>query len=115
MAESAVLLHSHGKLDYLHLNDNYRSWDDDMMVGSVNLVDNLELCYWLKRLDYQGWLTLDIYPCREDGVEAANQCGRWIEALFRAVSRVGLDSIGEVIQSADACKASEMVRRSLNI
>lgn len=33
-AESAALLHHFGKrLYYLHLNDNWRLWDDDMMVG----------------------------------------------------------------------------------
>ena len=60
--EAAALLASYGKLDYLHLNDNYHSWDDDMMVGSVHLVEYLELVYWLKRVDYKGWLTLDIFP-----------------------------------------------------
>jgi xylose isomerase len=115
MAEAAALLHAHSKLDYIHLNDNYRTWDDDMMVGSVHVVECLELLYWLERLDYQGWLTLDIYPCREDGLEASNQCVRWIDALFRAVSRVGMDRFAEVIRSADACKATEIVRVSLNI
>ncbi len=113
MAEAAALLHSYGKLNYIHLNDNYRNWDDDMMVGSVHLVEYLELFYWLERLAYRGWLTLDIFPCREDGLQAANQSSRWIEALFRAVSRVGLDAFGKVIKSGDACKASELVRKAL--
>ena len=115
MAQSAALLHQYDKLDYIHLNDNYRTWDDDLMFGSVHLVEALELIYWLERMGYQGWLTLDIYPCRENGVEAANQCGRWVEGLFRAVSRVGLEHIHEVIVSADACKANEMVRQAFNI
>ena len=80
IAEAAALLSSYGKLDYLHLNDNYRGWDDDMMVGSVHLVEYLELLYWLRRLDYRGWFTLDIFPYREDGVQAATQCRDWLEA-----------------------------------
>ena len=113
IAEAAALLCQHGKLDYLHLNDNYRSWDDDMMVGAVHLVEYLELVYWLKRLDYQGWLTLDIFPYREDGVRAATECRKWVEALFRAVERVGMDQFAEVIQNADACDATALVRRAL--
>ena len=74
MAEAAALIASHNKLDYIHFNDNYRAWDDDMMLGSVHLVEHLELVYWLKRIDYQGWLTLDIFPYREDGVRAAEHC-----------------------------------------
>jgi xylose isomerase len=114
-AEAAALLASHGKLDYLHLNDNYRSWDDDMMVGSVHLVEYLELAYWLKRLGYKGWLTLDIFPYREDGVRAATECGEWMVAFFRAVDRVGVDKFTEVIRNADATISSDLVRRALNL
>ena len=112
VAEAAALLNQYGKLDYVHLNDNYRSWDDDMMVGAVHLVEYLELAYWLKRLDYQGWLTLDIFPYREDGVRAATECHQWMTGLFRAVDRVGMDEIAGVIGRADACEASELVRRA---
>lgn len=113
MAEVAVLLDSYGKLDYLHLNDNYRSWDDDMMVGAVHLVEYLELVYWLKRINYSGWLTLDLFPYREDGVSAANQSRRWMEGLYSAVERVGMDAFQEVIKTADACQMSELVRQAM--
>jgi xylose isomerase len=115
VAEAAALLSQHGKLDYLHLNDNYRSWDDDMMVGAVHLVEYLELAYWLRRVAYPGWLTLDIFPYREDGVRAATECREWMEAFFRAVDRVGLEAFAEVIREADACSGSELVRRALNL
>jgi xylose isomerase len=112
-AEAAALLSSFGKLDYLHLNDNYRSWDDDMIFGSVHLVESLEFIYWLQRLNYKGWLTLDIFPYREDGVRAATQCRDWIQALFHAVERIGLEAFGGVIQRGDACEAIDFVRRAL--
>lgn len=113
VAEAAALLSSYGKLDYLHLNDNYRAWDDDMMVGAVHLVEYLELVYWLRRLDYRGWLTLDIFPYREDGVRAATQCREWMEALFAAVDRVGMAAFAEVIRRADATEATALVRQAL--
>jgi sugar phosphate isomerase/epimerase len=114
-AEAAALLADHGKLDYLHLNDNWRAWDDDMMVGSVNLVEYLELVYWLKRVNYKGWLTLDIFPYREDGVRAATECREWMEGLFRAVDRVGMDQFAEIIRQGDACSSSELVRKAFNL
>ena len=113
IAEAAALLASFGKLDYVHLNDNYRSWDDDMMVGAVHLVESLELVYWLKRVGYKGWLTLDIFPYREDGVKAATECKKWIETFFKAVERVGMDACAEVIRKADGCDAVGLVRRAL--
>ena len=115
VSEAAALLSGYGKLTYLHLNDNYRSWDDDMMVGSVHLVEYLELVYWLRRLGYEGWLTLDIFPYREDGVRAASQCRMWMEAFFRAVDRVGMDAFEKAIRNADACAALETVRRALAV
>lgn len=115
MAEAAALLAQYGKLDYVHLNDNYRSWDDDMMFGSVHLVEALEFIYWIRRLDYEGWLTLDVFPYREEGVAAATQCGEWIEALFRAVDRAGMDAIADVIRRGEAAEAVAMVREALNV
>jgi len=113
VAYAAALLHQHGKLDYVHLNDNHGDWDEDMMVGSVHLVAALELAYWLRRLDYGGWLTLDIFPYREDGVRAATECRAWMEGLFASVEALGMDRIAEVIAAADATRASALVREAL--
>jgi len=60
LAESAVLLHRYKRLFYLHLNDNYRDWDYDMIVGGVHIWETLELLYWLNKLGYDGWYTLDL-------------------------------------------------------
>ncbi len=115
IAEAAALLSRYGKLDYIHLNDNFRSWDDDMMVGSVHLIEYLEFVYWLRRVEYKGWLTLDIFPYREDGVQAAIECRDWMNGLFRAVERAGMSSFADAIRDADACKSSAVVRRALNL
>jgi len=115
VSEAAALLHAYGKLDYVHLNDNHGDWDDDMMVGAVHLVYYLELVYWLKRLNYQGWLTLDVFPYREDGVQAAIQCKEWMEAFFAAIDRVGMDAIAKVIRGADATRATALVRQALGL
>ena len=54
-----------------------------MMVGTVNLVEYLELAYWLKRVNYKGWLTLDIFPYREDGVPRRRRMPRVDGGLFQ--------------------------------
>jgi sugar phosphate isomerase/epimerase len=115
VALAAALLSRYDKLDYIHLNDNHGDWDEDMMVGSVHIIAYLELVYWLKRINYQGWLTLDIFPYREDGVSAATQCREWMEAMYRCVDRVGMDNFAQVIRNADACEATALVRKALNL
>ncbi|MHB9035566.1 MAG: sugar phosphate isomerase/epimerase family protein, partial [Armatimonadota bacterium] len=93
--------------------DNYRTWDDDMMVASVNIPETLELVYWLKKLNYGGWLTLDIFPYREEKVPVVKNCFAWLTALSNAVERTGLDKIGSVVNKADANESVALVREML--
>ena len=79
IAESVALMHSYGKLDYIHLNDNYRSWDDDMMVGSVHLVEYLE----------SGLLA------------AAGRVQRLADAGYLPVSRAGQGRRRHAVQAVD--------------
>lgn len=113
-AESAALLKYFGdKLFYMHFNDNWRLWDDDMTVGSVHTIETLELIYWLDRLDYNGWYALDIFPYREDGRRAATESIRWIKGLHSLLDRIGRERIAGVIASGDAMEATAMLREGL--
>jgi xylose isomerase len=113
-AESAALLHYFGnKLFYMHFNDNWRLWDDDMTVGMVHTVETLELLYWLDRVGYHGWYALDIFPYRENGVRAASESIKWIQALHGLLNKIGRDKIAQVIASGDAMDASALIRQGL--
>jgi xylose isomerase len=113
-AESAALLQYFGnKLFYMHFNDNWRMWDDDMTAGSVHLMELFEVIYWLDRMDYNGWYALDIFPYRENGVRAANESIRWIKALYGLLDKIGRDRIGEVIAKGDAMGAQALFREGL--
>lgn len=81
LAESAVLCHHFGRLFYLHGNDNYGEWDHDMIPGSVHVWETLELLYWLDKIGYDGWYTLDIYPYRQDTVRACEESIRTLKHL----------------------------------
>lgn len=113
IAEAASLLSTYGLLDYIHLNDNYRTWDDDMMVASVHIVEYFEFIYWLKRLNYTGWLTLDIFPYREEKVPAVKNCFEWLKVLFSSVERVGVDYISSIVEKGDANESLKLVRKIL--
>jgi xylose isomerase len=97
LAESAVLLSDAGaRLFHLHFNDNYRSWDDDMIVGSVHFVEFVELLFWLKEVGYQGWYSMDQYPYREDGqgaLRASVEFLQGIDALLTEAARAELRGI----------------------
>lgn len=113
-ADTIAMLKMHGhKLFHLHLNDNYRLWDDDMIVGSVHTVEYLELLYWLRRTQYDGWYSMDLYPYREVGAKAVAESIAWIEGLFRMLDRIGEAEVERVIQTGDATEVSALLRRAI--
>ena len=113
MAEAAALLADHGVLDYLHLNDNYRSWDDYMIPASVHVPETLELVYWLLRTGYKGWLTLDIFPYREEKIPAAEESFAWVRTLIESIKHRGLDSITEIVRRGEGTDSVRLVRELL--
>jgi len=111
VAESAVILSDYGKkLFHMHFNDNYRSWDDDMIVGSVHLAEYIELLFWLREIGYDGWYSMDQYPYREDGQGALRESVdflRGVEALLEGTAMAELRSL---IAEGDAVKSSAWLR-----
>lgn len=65
-AESLAILDSHGKLGQIHLNENYRDADPDMIFGTVNFWENLEFFYYLNKTSFAGWATIDAIIARDD-------------------------------------------------
>lgn len=113
-SEAAALISRTGnKLFYVHLNDNYRSWDDDMMFGSVNTITLLEFMYWLDEIGYDDYYTLDIFPFREDGIRAAEESIEWVKGMKNILNRIGRETIKQVIQTGDATLAMKMIRETM--
>ena len=113
MAEAAALLSDYQVLDYLHLNDNHGDWDDDLIPSTVHIPEFLELVYWLKRGGYKGWLTLDIFPYREEKVAAANESFAWMRHLLECIQERGVDSITDIVRRGEATEGTRMVREML--
>jgi len=115
MAEAASLLMRFGKLFHLHFNDNYRAWDDDMIVGAVHCVEYAELLYWLNRLGYRGWYSMDQYPYREDARGALNASIRFIDGLWKRMRAVGLAQFDRSVQKGDAVEISALMRTMMGL
>ena len=110
-AESAALLQDSGeKLFHVHINDNYRLWDDDMITGSVHLIEYLEFFYWLKRTGYDGWISIDQFLYREDGVKGTEESIRWIEESSRLAEEVDDSRIALVFETGKAIEALQLLR-----
>jgi xylose isomerase len=66
LAESLMLLDSHKKLFQIHINENYKDADPDMIFGTINFWEILEFFYYFNKTDYDGWCAIDIIAPRDD-------------------------------------------------
>ena len=72
LAESVALLKLHGKMGIIHLNENYRDADPDLIFGTIAFWENLEMYYYLKKYNFSGWHEIDIVSPRDDRVKSIN-------------------------------------------
>ncbi len=97
----------------MHFNDNYRSWDDDMIVGSVHFVEFLELLFWLKELGYQGWYSMDQYPYREDGQGALRASVEFLTGLEELLTEPARAELRGIISRGDPLESTRWIRGRL--
>jgi xylose isomerase len=113
VGEAIVLARRAGnKLFHMHFNDNHASWDDDMIVGTVHSVIFLETLYWLDRTGYDGWLSMDQYPYREDGAGAIGESILWLQR-FDEILQANRQEIDGLIKAEDAIQTSRFLRKAL--
>jgi xylose isomerase len=100
------------RLFHMHFNDNHVTTDDDMIVGSVHSVCYLEMLYWLDRCGYDGWLSMDQYPYREDAAGAIGESILWLEQ-FAAILTQYKPEIDQLVAEQDAVATSRFLRSVL--
>lgn len=62
-------------------------------MGTVHTIEFLELLSWLRRVDYRGPYSLDIFPYREDPAEAIAYSIRVLKGLERVLDELGGDDL----------------------
>jgi xylose isomerase len=107
-AAAVELCLSRRRLIDIDLNDNFRSWDDDMTVGSVHMVETLEFLLSLKRAGWNKPWKLDQFPFREDPVEAARASIRMLSALLDVADRIDPEALAAAREGQDALGAQEL-------
>ena len=112
-AEAAQLLIDHGLLWGMDVNDNYRGWDDDMVVGTVHITEVFEFFHTLRKNGWEGVWQLDQFPFREDVVDNARTSIRFLKALHRALDRLDEDALAEAQAGQDPLAAQRVVQDAL--
>lgn len=113
LAESIALCLRYGKLFHTHWNDNWKLFDDDLMVGTVNLWETLEALFWLEEWGYDRWYGLDLFPYREAPDEAVRESICNLNFGYEMLDRVPRQELRDCFTSSDAVKTSKLMRRML--
>ena len=90
-AQAVAMLHRAGRLFYVHLNDNDRSFDWDMLPGSFNLWEFIEFFFYLREAGYtDDWYAYDVASKEIDTAEfftAVTRMTRRMEAATEKLDR----------------------------
>jgi len=112
LGESVALSMREGdKLFHLHMNDNYADADADMMFASVHFLAFLEMFYLLRKTNYSGWKSLDLFNYRTDPAASIAEGIRWMMAFDELIDRVGMDQLGELIKNGNAVENMAFFRK----
>lgn len=113
MADSLSFLSAMNRLFYVHINDNFRNWDWDMMPGTVNLWEFVEFAFYLKRVGYDGWITADVFPQRYDPIKIMEQTFQWMDFIFEMADRLDEKTLLEMQQNEDGIEIAKYIRDQL--
>ena len=113
IAQVIEMCANHGMLYNLHINDNYGAWDDDMVLGSVRYTEYIELCYSLRKIGYDGWTSVDIFPFREPAFDAAEESIRNLINFDKLIDRIGYDKLTQCINGTDATQGLRLIREAM--
>lgn len=100
-AQAIALAADSDRLSLIHINDNYRNWDWDLMPGTVNYWDWLEALLMLDEVGYDGWLVSDVFPARTDPVKTLSYSYRAIVYGERFLDMFGRERLREMVQQRD--------------
>ncbi len=112
-ADSAQLAIDYGRLFGMDVNDNYRSWDDDLVAGSLHPMEIFEFFYVLRKNNWKGVWQLDQFPFREDSVEMANHAIDFLKSIDKALNDLDMKALSEAQSRHDAIGALKIAQKAL--
>jgi xylose isomerase len=110
-AQVLSLAASANRLFLVHINDNYRNWDWDLMPGTVNYWDWLETLLMLDEVGYNSWLVSDVFPARTDPIETLSASYRTIRYAERFLDKFGREKLRELIRQRDVIQVFDELQK----
>ena len=111
--ESAAFLGANKRLFYVHVNDNTRSWDWDLLPGVVNLWEFIEFFYYLKKVGYTGYFTADVFPNRNDPIKIFTKTFEWMDFMLDICEKLDEAKVEQLQREKDNFGLLDYVRSLL--
>jgi xylose isomerase len=109
----ALIQHRGSRLFHMHMNDNYRAADLDMIFGTVHTIEFIEMFYWLRRTGYNHFMSIDLFAYRTDPAQSVAEGVRWMRAFDTFIDRLGMEALGGLVEAGDPVKAGALLREAL--
>jgi xylose isomerase len=112
-ADALMLVAASGLPFYVHTNDNNGRWDWDLVAGACNVWEYLEFLFYLKEVGYDGWITSDVAPFRQDPAEIFALNVRFTDQLWRWLDHIDRDAIRQHLLRNDFISVRKMMEPHL--
>lgn len=104
-AQAAALLSQAGRLFYVHLNDNDRNFDWDLIPGAFHFWEFIEFFFYLKELGYcDDWYAYDVMSKEIDTVETFNTVFDITRKLEQLADNIDRSIAFELMQERNPAK-----------
>lgn len=105
-AQAAALLAQADKLFLVHVNDNDRNWDWDMLPGAFHLLELVEFFYYLKEIGYEDdWYAYDVMSKEIDTVETFEAVAHLTRKVESLAARLDRRRISELLDARDPVRS----------
>ena len=113
-AQALAMLHEAGRLFYVHLNDNDRKWDWDMLPASYNLIELVEFLYYLETIGYtDDWYAYDVMSKEMDTREHFALVAKLTRKAETLAGRIDRARMGELLQQRNPAASFDYISEVL--
>lgn len=113
LAESVCLMARYGRLFHTHFNDSFTMYDNDLIVGSTNFWQTLEMLFWLQEVNYNDWYGLDLFPAREEAVDVIRQSIENINFMVKLLDRLDREELKAKMEENNVTEIQPLLRKML--